>query len=120
MASGEFEGKTINDPEIRKMFTRDYLISSDWYQERLKTKQTKDIELWKKHIQYLEKYIKQVSHAETMVELNLHDRLEDAKKELERVSSSEYIDSLQGTLGADPLRGQTLLETSSSASEQKD
>ena len=31
MANGSFEGKDAHDPEIRRMFTLDYLLASDWY-----------------------------------------------------------------------------------------
>ncbi|MDO9239920.1 MAG: hypothetical protein Q7U30_07890, partial [Methylicorpusculum sp.] len=46
MAEGQYEGKTIDDPTIRSMFTRDYLLASDWYQERLEIKQQRDLQLW--------------------------------------------------------------------------
>lgn len=103
MAYGTYEGKDLNHPEIRRMFTREYMIKSDWYRERLKTKQVRDTELWQKHIQYLEKYLTKAGHAETIVEMNVHDRLETARKELERVQSADYVKSLVGTLGADAL-----------------
>jgi len=37
--------------------------------------------------------------------LDIHRKLEDAKKQLEHVSSDAYISELVGTLGADPIRG---------------
>jgi hypothetical protein len=46
MANGCFEGKVITDSTIRFMFTREYLLQSDWYQERLKIKQQRDYLLW--------------------------------------------------------------------------
>ncbi|MFT5750203.1 MAG: hypothetical protein ACI93S_001479, partial [Ancylomarina sp.] len=39
MAFGQYDGKEISDPELRKMFDRDVVINSDWYKERLKRKQ---------------------------------------------------------------------------------
>ena len=39
MAYGNFEGKDISDPELRKMFDRDEVVKSDWYKARLKLKQ---------------------------------------------------------------------------------
>ncbi len=38
MAHGHYQGMTANNPAIRSLFTRDALLTSDWYQERLKTK----------------------------------------------------------------------------------
>ena len=31
MAYGEYEGKDISNPELRKYFDRDYVLNSDWY-----------------------------------------------------------------------------------------
>lgn len=103
MAEGEYEGKDLNHPEIRKMFTREYLLASDWYQDRLKTKQLRDKNLWEKHIAYLERYLTKAGHAETIVEMDLHERLNNAKAQLASVLSDDYLKNLVGTLGADPL-----------------
>ncbi len=43
MATGSYEGKDVQDPEIRKLFTREYVLESEWYQARLKAKQTVDV-----------------------------------------------------------------------------
>ena len=51
MAHGHFEGKDVNDPSIRSMFTREALLDSDWYRERLRVKQTRDIALWRRHLE---------------------------------------------------------------------
>ncbi len=31
MAHGDFEGKSINDPEVRALFNRETVLESDWY-----------------------------------------------------------------------------------------
>lgn len=49
MTSGVWEGKTADHPVVRTLFTRHYLISSDWYAERLRAKQTRDIAFWAKY-----------------------------------------------------------------------
>ena len=100
MATGSFEGKDANDPAIRAMFTLEYLLASDWYRRRLQTKQQKDMALWRRHLAYLEGYGQE---AET--DIDLPARRAHAKAELERVSSAAYLDSLVGTLGADPSTG---------------
>jgi len=53
MANGNYEGRGVDDPAIREMFTRDYLLQSDWYRERLVIKQARDEELWRRHRDYL-------------------------------------------------------------------
>ncbi|MCX6625293.1 MAG: hypothetical protein NTY38_30380, partial [Acidobacteria bacterium] len=50
MACDQWHGKGVNDPEVRAMFTREALLSSDWYQERLRVKQERDIALWQRHL----------------------------------------------------------------------
>ena len=34
MAHGQYEGKGVEDPAVRRLFTREYLLESDWYAER--------------------------------------------------------------------------------------
>ena len=46
MAHGHYQGKDARDPEIRALFTREALLASDWYKERLRVKQERDVELW--------------------------------------------------------------------------
>ena len=36
MADGEYRGKAVEDDEVRHLFTRQYLMESDWYGERLR------------------------------------------------------------------------------------
>ena len=45
MAHGSYNGMTVDNPAIRNMFTRDYLLQSNWYQERLRIKQQRDAAL---------------------------------------------------------------------------
>ncbi len=110
MANGTFEGKDINHPGIRKMFTKDYLLKSKWYQERLETKQARDIALWTRHTEELEHFLRKGCHSEAVVQLEIRDRLDYSKKQLAKVESEEYLKGLQGTIGADPFTGQFKLQ----------
>jgi hypothetical protein len=83
MAHGHFEGKGVDDPAIRAMFTRESLLKSDWYKERLRVKQKRDIALWTRHAEAT--------------------GTEAASKRLAQVSSPTYLDELVGTIGADPF-----------------
>ena len=104
MATGEYEGMTITDDRLRTMFTREYLLSSDWYHERLETKQQRDIALWQRHVDYLSSSIADASRDDINQRLGIDDRLDYAMTKLAEANSKEYLDSLRGTLGADPLR----------------
>lgn len=103
MVKGHYNGITIDDPELRNMFTRDYLLSSDWYSDRLTTKQINDIALWQRHINYLHSFLHKSSHLDVALVLGIKSRLELAEKQLQRVKSHSYLKSLMGTIGADPL-----------------
>ncbi|MFA9371800.1 MAG: hypothetical protein ACERIH_08830 [Labilibaculum antarcticum] len=103
MAYGQYEGKEISDPELRKQFDRELVINSTWYNARLKNKQQIDINFYQKQITYLEAFMGNKINAEWNEELNLEERFWKAKKELEHVKSEEYLKSLVGTIGADPL-----------------
>ncbi|MDQ2949554.1 MAG: hypothetical protein M3Y27_27060, partial [Acidobacteriota bacterium] len=54
MAYGDYEGMGESDPRLLKMFTRESLLASDWYRERLRTKQTIDMAIWSRHRTALE------------------------------------------------------------------
>jgi hypothetical protein len=105
MLNDEWDGKGLGDPEFRKMFTRDYLLSSEWYAARLAAKQKTDTTLWKRHVDYLDRFLKRPSHADEAARLGVADRLALAKNNLEQVESAAYRESLRGTLGAEPIEG---------------
>jgi hypothetical protein len=103
MAYGQYEGKTLDDPSIRVLFTKEHMLASDWYAERLRAKQTAEVALWKRHVKYLENYLDRPNCEDTAKRFNLKGRLENALAELRRVESPEYLASLQYTLGLQPL-----------------
>jgi hypothetical protein len=103
MARGHGEAKTADDLEVRSLFAREALMASDWYRERLRTKQSRDVALWTRHLGDLEEFEKTGSPAPGV---SLPDRLAEVRKQLKRVSAPEYLRELEGTLGADPFHGQ--------------
>jgi hypothetical protein len=82
MANGEYEGMTEHDPSLREMFTRESLLASDWYKDRLRAKQSQDISLWTRH--------------------NAALPTATVKAQLTKVNSDTYLTELIGTIGADP------------------
>ena len=103
MAEGTYNGKDINDPEIRKLFTRDYVVASDWYKERLVRKQNHDALLHKQYIKYLEDFIANPINKQLLDEYRVNEKLTLAKTKLEEIQSDEYIALLEGSIGLDPL-----------------
>jgi hypothetical protein len=86
MAYGSFNGMTESDPALRALFTRENLLASDWYQQRLATKQAVDVALWKRHAQAVKDA----------------PRKQIVEEHLAHVESPEYLTELVGTLGAEP------------------
>ena len=101
MVNGEYQGMDINHSNIRNMFTKEYLISSDWYQKRLIIKQQRDIKLWQKHVAYAEKHLQLADNTGTQTEMKI--LLSNAKEGLSLVSNKKYLEDLHGTIGADSL-----------------
>jgi hypothetical protein len=104
MAHGHYEGKGLNDPEIRQLFTRESLLSSQWYRRRLEAKQRRDIQHWQDMIARVKSYIDDPSVQDFIGELDLPARLHFATNKLDEAKSPAYLDSLVGTIGVDPLQ----------------
>jgi hypothetical protein len=102
MAKGSFEGKDASHPDIRHLFTREYLLSSDWYEQRLVLKQELDIQLWHKHTDYLRHRLNICTEPEEKTKLE--SLITETKDKLQWLDSADYLTSLQGTIGADGLR----------------
>ena len=103
MLNDEWEGQGLEAPEFRKLFTRESMLSSEWYAARLVAKQTVDRQLWRRHVDYLDKFLKRTSHADESARLGIPARLQDAKKTLDLIESPGYIELLRGSLGAEPI-----------------
>lgn len=101
MAEGRYQGKTIDDPSLREMFTLDYLLQSEWYKERLVIKQQRDATLWKMNKNYIEQKLDESNESVTELWAELQGQMENAEQMLEWVNSDSYLERLQGTLGAD-------------------
>jgi hypothetical protein len=103
MAYGHFEGKDAHHPEVRAMFTREALLGSDWYQDRLVHKQRRDITLWQRHVRNLTDFLALPTHRDEAARLGIAARLDQARAELARVKSRAYLGELHGTIGADAI-----------------
>jgi hypothetical protein len=104
MAEGEYQGKSVHDAEIRNMFTRDYLLASNWYAQRLAVRQQREVALYQRHVQHLRGFLTRPGYADVVENLSIEERLQGAEKRLKQVQDTAYLDSLVGTLGADPLK----------------
>ncbi len=99
MAHGEYQGMGESNPCLLKLFTRASLLGSDWYRERLSTKQSIDIALWTRHNAALEE---RMADGAPPRQIDWHGRIASARAQLQRVKSNDYLAELEGTIGADP------------------
>ncbi len=101
MRDGTYEGRTLDDPEIRSLFTRDHLLASDWYAKRLDNQVAFD----RNHFEKIADYLKSIRADERAVagigEDLVSEREEIVAKRIAAVSAPEYRKSLVGTLGCD-------------------
>lgn len=103
MAHGSYEGHTVTDPAIRQLFTLSALLESDWYADRLRLRQQREQQLWKRHVESLETFLNANEYHEEKVSMNIAGRLELARRQMTRVFAADYLTELHGTLGADRL-----------------
>ncbi|HKQ70847.1 MAG TPA: hypothetical protein VJT73_15985 [Polyangiaceae bacterium] len=103
MAYGKWDGKDAQHPDVRALFTVESMLASDWYKERLKVKQMRDVQLWKRNVNALSEFLAMPSHADEAKRLGIRERLDHARAELARASSEGYRNELSGTIGADPI-----------------
>ncbi len=99
MAYGEYDGMLESDPCLLKMFTRESLLASDWYRDRLRAKQSIDIALWTRHIAALDRLM---ASSMLVCQIDCESRIKKAHQQLDRVKSASYLAELVGTIGADP------------------
>ncbi len=103
MLNDEWEGKHLDHPDVRQLFTRENLLASDWYAARLAAKQKIDLVLWRRHVEYLNSFLRRPNYNDVAEKMNIGERLVQARKTLASVETPEYLAKLVGTLGAEPV-----------------
>jgi heterodisulfide reductase subunit C len=103
MAYGNFNGKDLSYPELRREFERDYVLQTDWYKNRLKLKQEKDAAFLKNQISYLENFKKNPKNENLIEQMQINQRIQKVNERLGYIESDKYIENITGTIGADIL-----------------
>lgn len=101
MREGRFEGKDIHDAGVRALFTRDSVLKSPWYAERLKQKQKIEINTLKRYEASLSRSLSGPPLIDESFRKELELRQAAIQKELKHAQSPDYLKSLFGTIGAD-------------------
>ncbi|HAY99291.1 MAG TPA: hypothetical protein DCY38_00665, partial [Opitutae bacterium] len=60
---------------------------------------------WQKNVEYLQHFLQRQTHSSVAKRLEIEQRLSEAKAELDKVSSKQYLQVLVGTIGRQPIDG---------------
>ena len=96
-------GWGLDSPEFRVMFTREAVLASDWYAQRLDAKQAAASQRADAGLAAIEKFVSTAGNEEPTARLGMPTRVEAARVEAARVASTEFREQLVGTAGSTPL-----------------
>ncbi len=104
MADGEYQGKGADHPDVRALFDRETVLSSDWYRARLDAKLEHKKAVLARHIEALEEFLEKEHYRAEAARLGIAERLEATRKKLADLESDPqtYLQQIEGSLGADP------------------
>lgn len=102
MAHGTFEGKGLEHPEVRALFSREAMLASDWYRARLQARKDRGVAHQRHMIQEMERFLKLAEYKSVADRLDIETRLERARARLAFIETPEFLSMLEGTIGADP------------------
>lgn len=88
MRDDHHEGRDLNHPDVRALFTPEKLFSSQWYAMQLSSRHERDISLWQRHVRYLQEFLNRKNYAEEAARLNIQDRLTQAEATLKTMQAS--------------------------------
>ena len=103
MRDGAWQGVGPADPKFRALFARETVIASDWYRARLVAQQKRDLAQWEDRVGYLEKFLARANYADVAARLSIRERLESARAAAAAARAPDYVATLVGTLGVDPV-----------------
>ncbi|MGO9468762.1 MAG: hypothetical protein ACLQIB_12455 [Isosphaeraceae bacterium] len=102
MAQGAYDGRNVHHADVRRLFTREAMLSSDWYRDRLRAQQRGDERLWRRHLASLDAALGGGASGLGSFADELLRRRDLAVAALEQVTALPYLDALNGTIGLDP------------------
>jgi hypothetical protein len=103
MATGTFEGKSIHDPEVRHLFNREYVVSSEWYTARLEAYRFHEIQYMEKSISKLRVFLAEKADPKSLSARRAKAELSKARDRLAILSADDYEQKILGSIGKDPL-----------------
>ena len=96
-------GLGLDSPEFRVMFTREAVLASDWYAQRLDAKQAAASTRANAGLAAIEKFVSTPGNEEPTARLDMPARVEAARVQAQQLASPEYREQLVGSAGSTPL-----------------
>ncbi len=96
-------GWGLDSPEFRDMFSREAVLASDWYAQRLDAKRAAACARANEGLAAIEKFVSTPGNEEPTARLDMPARVEAARVEAQRLASPEFREQLVGTVGSTPL-----------------
>ncbi len=110
MRDGTWEGRPASDPRFRALFTRESLLASDWYRDRLEAQRTIDAQLGERHAKYLKKFLTRPNYTDVATRLEIKQRLAQTNAGIRATREPGYLKNLSGTIGAEPAIAAAMLK----------
>ncbi|MDF1489815.1 hypothetical protein [Tessaracoccus caeni] len=98
MAFGADGGLTLDSPEFRAMFTRESVLASSWYAERVRAAREEELRQARNSVAAMEHFISEPRNAEAAERLGIARKLEWARSVLSEDPQKAH-ERLLGTLG---------------------
>ena len=96
------DGHTLHSPEVRNLFSREAVLASDWYAARLDAQQEEAIAHTDTGLANLTRFTTTPGNAGVVERLVLDARLREQRELASWFASTEYRESLVGTIGRQP------------------
>ena len=103
MAEGSWNGKGLDNPDLRRLFDRDYVLGSDWYAARLGAYVVSERQRLSNGIAYLEEFLESPAGRDERELARARRHLQSARDRMVTTSKPEYVATLSGSIGLDPL-----------------
>jgi hypothetical protein len=97
------EGWDLGSPQFRAQFTREAVLASDWYAQRLDAKQAAAGARAPAGLAAIEKFVSTPGNDEPSARLDMSARVEAARLEANRLAGPQFREQLVGTAGSTPL-----------------
>ncbi len=103
MAEGSWEGKGPHDPEFRRLFTRESVLASTWYRERLERYRDREKAHAERGQAYLSRFLRAHERDDSAAVRKASRRLEEVGNRLAELGTQAFMKKIEGSIGLDPL-----------------